>query len=279
MPRVDGRVPRRSTSTTVPTTPPAGNTGTGGGGRGGFGGGGGGGLGAAAGAFQAQFQACLPPSYQAYEAQVVVPTQTIEQVINPPSTNTQTSSYTVAGVDPSSPNTGLITKAQVVKGNWFSSKPADQILVSTAYASTKSIKVGQSLTIDKTSYSVVGLVNPTLTGDTSDIYFDLATLQSSSSNSGRINEVLVQVNKPSDVNTVAARHQEGAPWRGGAHRPSRWPIRSPAACPTHILGRNLGGALAVIVLLAAFLIAALLTMSSIAKRSARSARCGPIGWS
>ena len=69
-----------------------------------------------------------------------------------------------------------------MSGKWFGAKPADEILVNTAYASTNGIKVGQQLTIDKTTFTVVGLVNPTLTGDTSDIYFDLSTLQTLGSN-------------------------------------------------------------------------------------------------
>ena len=81
---------------------------------------------------------------------MVVPEQTITRVLNPPPTNTETKSYTVAGVNPADTSTGLITTAQVVSGKWFGAKPADEILVNTAYASTNSIKVGQQLTIDKT---------------------------------------------------------------------------------------------------------------------------------
>ena len=67
--------------------------------------------------FGSAFTKCLPASYQQYEAQVVVPQQTITRVLNPPTTNTETKSYTVAGVDPSEPQLGLITTAQVVSGN------------------------------------------------------------------------------------------------------------------------------------------------------------------
>src|ERR1019366_1776733 len=97
------------------------------------------------------------PAQISYEQKVVVPEQTITQVLNPPTTNTSTSTYTVAGVDPSSPNTGLITKAQVVLGTWFTANPADEVLVNTAYASTKKLKAGGTLTINSKSYKIVGL--------------------------------------------------------------------------------------------------------------------------
>ena len=263
--------PGATTTTTAPTGP-GGGRGLGGGGGGGFGGFGGS-------AFGAAITKCLPASYQQYEAKVVVPEQTITRVLNPPSTNTETKSYTVAGVDPADTSTGLITTAQVVKGSWFGAKPADEILVNTAYASTNDIKVGQQITIDKTTFTVEGLVNPTLTGDTSDIYFDLSTLQTLGSNTSRVNEVLVKVAKSSDVDTVAAAIHKELP---GAQILTDKELSGQVTgslSNAHTLATHLGGALAVIVLLAAFLIAALLTLSSIAKRVREIGTLRAIGWS
>ncbi len=277
-----------SGTSTTPTSTPAGTTAPSppgattattapGGAEGGRGFGGGGGFGGAA--FGAAFTKCLPASYQQYEAQVVVPEQTITRVLNPPTTNTETKSYTVAGVNPADTSTGLITTAQVVSGKWFGANPADEILVNTAYASTNNIKVGQQLTIDKTSFAVVGLVNPTLTGDTSDIYFDLTTLQTLASNGSRVNEVLVKVTKSSDVSAVAAAIHKELP--GAQVLTSKSLANSVTGSLTnaHTLATHLGGALAVIVLLAAFLIAALLTLSSIAKRVREIGTLRAIGWS
>ena len=263
-----------STATTAPgapaTTAP---TGTGGtrtfGGGGGFGGA----------AFGAAFTKCLPASYQQYITQVVVPEQTVTRVLNPPTTNTETKSYTVAGVDPKNSSSGLITKAQLVSGTWFTSTPADEILVSTAYASTNGIKVGQTLTIDKTNYKVVGLVNPTLTGDVSDIYFDLATLQSNATQANRINEVLVKVGKSADVNTVAAAIKKELP--GATVLTSKQLAGQVTGSLSNAkkLASDLGVALGFIILAAALLIAALLTLSSIAKRVREIGTLRAIGWS
>jgi len=200
-------------------------------------------------------------------------------VLNPPTTNTSTSSYTVAGVDPSNSSSGLITKAQLVSGTWFTSNPADEILVSTAYASSNDIKVGQTWTINKTGYKVVGLVNPTLTGDTSDIYFDLATLQSASSQPARINEVLVKVNKSTNVNSVAAAIKKELP--GATILTSKQLAGQVNGSLSNAkkLASDLGVALGIIILVAALLIAALLTLSSIAKRVREIGTLRAIGWS
>ena len=48
----------------------------------------------------------MTPAQKAYQQKVLVPEQTITRVLNPPTTNTATSSYTVAGVDPSNRHDG-----------------------------------------------------------------------------------------------------------------------------------------------------------------------------
>lgn len=225
------------------------------------------------------FTSCLPIRFRQYIATVVVPQETITRVLNPPTTNTATQGYTVAGVDPASPNSGLITKAQLVSGTWFTGTPAHEVLVSTAYASTHDLKVGQRLTIDKVAYQVVGLVNPTLTGDASDIYFDLSTLQSDASQASRINEVLVKVARSDDVGPVAAAIKKELP---GATILTSKQLASQVTGSLQDakkLASDLGVALGIIILVAALFIAALLTLSSIAKRVREIGTLRAIGWS
>ncbi|HVC42461.1 MAG TPA: ABC transporter permease [Candidatus Saccharimonadales bacterium] len=221
---------------------------------------------------------CLPARYQQYVAQVVVPTETVTRILNPPTTNTQTKSYTAAAVDPADTTTGLITSAQVVAGSWFSSAPTDEILVNTAYASTNNIKAGQTITINGTVYTVRGLVTPTLTGNVSDIYFDLATLQSLSTNPSRINEVLVKVSTASDVDAVAAAIKAKLPGAQVLTAKSLANQVTGSLANAQTIAANLGGAMAVIILLAAFLIAALLTTSSVSKRVREIGTLRAIGW-
>ncbi len=112
-------------------------------------------------------------------------------------------------MDTSHPASGLITKAQLAKGTWFGTTASTEVLVDTAYASTQHITAGQILTVDSQRFTVAGLVNPTLTGDTADLYFSLPTLQSLANDSGRVNEVLVKVTNAAKVGDVAAaiRHE------------------------------------------------------------------------
>jgi ABC-type lipoprotein release transport system permease subunit len=259
-----------------PTTAANGTGGTAGGGRGG------GGFGR--GFFNADnpaFIACLPQADQTYITKVVVPQQTIRQVLNPPSTDTSTSTYTVAGVDANHPNTGVITKAQLAAGHWFDTDPTgtNEVLVSSAYASTKKLLVGGTLSINGVDYKIVGLVNPTLTGNVSDIYFDLPTMQTLSSSSQRINEVLVSVHDSSQVGAVAAAIKRALPGAQVLTSKDLADQVTGSLANAHRLANDLGGALAIVVLLAAFAIAALLTLSNIAKRVREIGSLRAIGWS
>ena len=223
-------------------------------------------------------QKCLPQRIQQFNAQVVVPAQTISRILNPPSTDTQTKTYTVAAVDPTNQKSGLITVSQVTSGSWFSSTPDNEILVNTAYASTNSIKAGQSLTLNGTAYTVKGLVAPTLTGNVSDIYFDLKTLQALSTNPSRVNEILVKVAHASDVDAVAAAITIKLPGAQVLTAKSLANQVTGSLANAQSLAASLGGAMAVIILLAAFIIAALLTTSSVGKRLREIGTLRAIGW-
>jgi ABC-type lipoprotein release transport system permease subunit len=239
---------------------------------------GGGGGDGGVGRFGAAYQKCLPARLQQYIATVVVPAQTINRVLNPPSTDTQTKTYTAAGVNPADRTSGLITAAQVVSGSWFSATPANDILVNSAYASSNAITPGQKLTINGTAFTVVGLVNPTLTGNISDMYFDIDTLQSMSTNASRVNEVLVKVANSDQVDTVAAAIQKKLPGAQVLTAKSLANQVSGSLATARSLASTLGTALAVIILLAAFLVAALLTTSSVAKRVREIGTLRAIGW-
>jgi ABC-type lipoprotein release transport system permease subunit len=225
------------------------------------------------------FQKCLTPAQITYQNTVTVPEQTVNEVLAAPTTNISDSSYTVAGVDPSDQTTGLITKSQLVKGTWFTSNPADEVLLATSYAAKENVTVGGKIAINSVDYTVVGTVNPTLTGDSSDVYFDMATLQKLSTESSRVNEVLVSVAKASNVTTVANEIKKALPGATVLTDKTLADQVKGSLSDAQKLANDLGGALAVVVLLAAFLIAGLLTLSSVAKRTREIGSLRAIGWS
>lgn len=220
---------------------------------------------------------CLPQRFREFEASFITPMRTIQQLINPPSTDITSKSYAAAGIDPASPSSGLVTTEQLTSGKWISS-PSD-VLVAAGYATKNSIAVGQKLTINGKTFTVAGLVNPTLTGSTADIYFPLATLQELAGKAGRVTQVLVKVSDAADVDAVAKRIETALPGAQVVTTSSLADQVTGSLKDAKSLASRLGGALGVIVLAAAFIIAVLLTLSSIAKRVREIGTLRAIGWS
>jgi ABC-type antimicrobial peptide transport system permease subunit len=225
------------------------------------------------------FQNCLPDRFKQFDAQFTTPLQNIQQVVNPPSTDITNQPYTAAGIDPTTPKVGLVTKDQLTSGRWLTKDAPNEVLVNVAYANTKSLKLGSTIPINGTDYTTVGLVNPTLTGSTADIYFPITTLQKLAGKDGRVTQVLVKADKAKSLAAVTAEIQKLVP---GAEVVTSKALANQVTgnlADAHNLAKDFGGILAVIVLLAAFTIAVLLTLSSISKRVREIGTLRAIGWS
>lgn len=225
------------------------------------------------------FDECLPKRFREFQASVITPLRTIQQVVNPPSTDITSTSYTAAGVDPARPDAGLVTREQLVAGRWISKDAPTEVLVATGYANKNGLKIGSTIPINGKTFTVVGLVNPTLTGSTADIYFPLATLQEMAGKQGRVTQVLVKVDDASKVDAVAKEIQKALPGAQVVTTKSLADQVTGSLKDAKNLAGRLGAALGVIVLVGAFAIAMLLTLSSIAKRVREIGTLRAIGWS
>lgn len=225
------------------------------------------------------FEGCLPQRFREFRAQFTTPLQTIRQVVDPPSTDITSQSYTAAGLDPTHPEVGLVTAEQLAGGRWLAKDATDEVLLNVAYANTRSLAVGRTIPINGTDYKVVGLVRPTLTGNTADVYFPLATLQTLAGKAGRVTQVLVKARGAGSVDAVATSIKKALPGAEVVTTKALADQITGSLADAQSLVSRLGGALAVIVLAGAFAIAALLTLSSVAKRVREIGTLRAIGWS
>ena len=152
-----------------------------------------------------------PQRFQQFAATFTVPQQTINSIVNPPQTDLSNTTYNVAGVDPANQHSGLITVDQLVAGKWFSPNATNEVLLGATYAQKNKLPVGSKITVNGTTYNVVGIVNPTLTGETADVYFPLATLQKLATKQDRVTQILVKAKSSNDVDKVAAAIQKQLP--------------------------------------------------------------------
>lgn len=224
------------------------------------------------------FRACLPARFQRLRATIVTPRQTLQQVLDPPQTNIKTEPYTIGGVDQTQPNLALVTPGQVTSGRYFSAAGGTEALVGTTYAKSHSLKPGSTLDLNGTTFTVVGLVQPPLGGQTSDVYLPLAQLQKLANLAGQANVALVRAQGSASVANVQRSIEKTLPGSQVASAKQVADRINGSLVDASNLSHDLGLALSVIAAAAAFLIAALLTLSSVGKRVRELGTLKALGW-
>lgn len=248
-----------------------------GGGQGGNQGGGlGGRQGGQGGGNRAAFAQCLPERMQRFRATITTPRETLRQVLDPPQTDIKSESYTIGGVQLGDPTMGLVTAAQVSAGRFL--KGGREALVSATYAARKSLKVGAKLNLNGTTFTVVGLVNPPLGGQGVDVYLPLAQLQKLSDQKNLVNVVLVRAGDSASVAAVEKRIQAAYSQAEVASAKQVAGTISGSLVDAANLSHSLGLALSIVAAAAAFLLAALLALSSVGKRVRELGTLKALGW-
>jgi ABC-type antimicrobial peptide transport system permease subunit len=262
---------------------PAGTTGAAGPtGAGGFGQRGGGGGGQGGGGFRlfgrGVFGQCFPARFRQFRTRFTTPTQTLRQVLDPPQTNIQTEPYTIGGVNTNQPSIALITPAQVVKGRYFAAGGGHQALLAPSYASKHKLTVGSKMTLNGTTFVVVGIVTPPLGGQTADVYLPLAQLQKLAGEKGLANVALVRTTSSSQVDSVQKTIEQNLTGSQVASSKQVADKITGSLVDASNLSGKLGLVLSILAVAAAFLIAALLTLTSVGKRVRELGTLKALGW-
>jgi hypothetical protein len=222
------------------------------------------------------FAKCLPERMQRFRATITTPRETLQQVLDPPQTDIKSESYTIGGVQLGDPTTGLVTSAQVSTGRFL--KGGLEALVSGTYAARKTVKVGSKLNLNGTKFTVVGLVNPPLGGQGVDVYLPLAQLQKLSDQKNLVNVVLVRADDSASVAAVEQRIQAAYAQAEVASAKQIAGTISGSLVDAANLSHSLGLALSIVAAAAAFLLAALLALSSVGKRVRELGTLKALGW-
>ncbi len=189
-------------------------------------------------------------------------------------------SRTVTGVDQSQPDIAPVTPSQITKGEYFSSAGAPrQAIVSSAYAGTKNLAVGDSIDLGGKTFRIIGVASSPIGGSASDVYVKLATLQKVADYANQVSAVQVRATSAGEVDAVAAAIEKAFP-NSQVTTASDLAARVGGSLnDARDLSATLGRILAIVGLVAAVLIASLLTLSSVAKRTRELGTLKALGWS
>jgi ABC-type antimicrobial peptide transport system permease subunit len=233
------------TDTKITGTIPAINVGGSGSGSGGFGGGGGGGGGTFRGSF--------------------TPT-----------------SFSVDGVDLASNAAALgpLSTGKLAAGRTLDAADnnANVALVDSNYATANKIAVGSTATIAKTSFKVVGIVSVPSSNTSYDYYIPLARAQALSGLKNDVNTIYVAADSASNITTVSKSISTALPKTTVTNSSDLANQLTGSVASASSLANNLGKWLAIAVLVAAFLLASLLTMSAVSRRVREFGTLKALGW-
>ena len=196
-----------------------------------------------------------------------------------PPENIDASNLSVTGVDQRTKELGAITPGQITSGRYFRLTDAREAILNESYASRENLAVGDSVSLGGKTFTVVGIAETPLGGQSSDVYVKLQQLQALSDRVGRANTVYVRAESVDDVGAVAASIEgtlDGASVTTSEDLADR--VAGTLVDAKNLAG-TLGTALMVVGLLSAFLIASLLTLSSVTKRIRELGTLKALGWS
>ena len=196
-----------------------------------------------------------------------------------PPENLDVSNLTVSGVDQRNTELGAITPGQVTSGRYFGTTNAREAILNESYASREDLGLGNTVTLGGKKFTVVGIAETPLGGRSSDVYVKLSELQALSDRVGRVNTVYVRAESAGDVASVAAAIESTIDGSSVTTAEDLAERVSGTLVDAKNLAGSLGTALMVVGLLSAFLIASLLTLSSVTKRIRELGTLKALGWS
>jgi putative ABC transport system permease protein len=189
----------------------------------------------------------------------------------------KTSSFSVDGVDISNSKVGVLSSATIKSGHTFSTADSHSnvALVSSDYATSRGLKVGSTIKVAGTKFTVIGIVQGS---STVNVYIPLARAQALAGLKGEVNTIYVSSDSSANISTVAKEISGALPKATVTTSSSLASEVSGSLTSAASLASSLGKWLSIAVLAAAFGLASLLTMSAVSRRVREFGTLKALGW-
>jgi ABC-type lipoprotein release transport system permease subunit len=191
-----------------------------------------------------------------------------------------TSSFSVSGVDPSNDSLGPLSSGTISSGHAITTAEASDnvAVIDSNYAKQENLKTGSKITVAGKSFTVVGIVKAAQGVTDADVYIPLARAQSLASMGGEVNTIYVSATSAANINAVSSEISKVLPTATVTTSSDLANEVTGSLSSASTLANSLGKWLAVAVLLAAFLMASILTMSAVTRRVREFGTLKAIGW-
>ena len=196
-----------------------------------------------------------------------------------------TSSFGVDGVDIGGGELGPLSSGKLSAGRTFAASDAssDVALVDASYATQNKLTTGSTIAIGDstgttTNFKVIGIVSEPAGDNPSDVYIPLAVAQKLANMKNDVNTIYVAASSSSAISTVSAEIAKALPAETVTTSSDLASEVTGSLSSASSLANNLGKWLALAVLVAAFLLASLLTMAAVSRRVREFGTLKALGW-
>ncbi|MER8068977.1 ABC transporter permease [Streptomyces sp. NPDC094034] len=189
-------------------------------------------------------------------------------------------SYTVFGTDVAAPALGPLTSSKITTGRTFESTETDAAVavVDSAYAKEKSLAVGKTVTISGTKFSIVGVATADSGDSAANLYVPLKKAQTLADSKDKVTTVYVKAADSQQIAAVKSAIQKNIPDTTVTTSADLAGTVSGSLSTASDLATTVGKWLSIAVLIAAFLVAGLLTSSAVSRRVREFGTLKALGW-
>ncbi|MGW7067666.1 ABC transporter permease [Streptomyces sp. NPDC054855] len=189
-------------------------------------------------------------------------------------------SYSVYGTDVSKLDLGPLTSSKISKGRTFTGSESDaKVAVADAsYAKEKKLSVGDTVTISGTKIEVVGIATPDSGDAAANLYLPLKRAQTLADSKNKITTVYVKAADSQRIDAVKSAIQKNVSGTTVTTSADLADTVSGSLSTASDLASSVGKWLSIAVLVAAFLVAGLLTSSAVSRRVREFGTLKALGW-
>ncbi|MFF2774262.1 ABC transporter permease [Streptomyces sp. NPDC058052] len=189
-------------------------------------------------------------------------------------------SFTLYGTDVTSPDLGPLTTSTVTQGRTFKATETDAavVVVDSAYAQQKDLAVGGELTVKGVTFEIIGIATADSGQSAAQVYLPLKRAQTLSGSAGKVTTVYVKATDSTRIDAVKAAIQKNVTGTTVTTSADLAQTVSGSLDTAAGLASSVGRWLSYAVLLAAVLVAGLLTSSAVSRRVREFGTLKALGW-
>ncbi|MFI6338106.1 ABC transporter permease [Streptomyces sp. NPDC050535] len=194
--------------------------------------------------------------------------------------NFDVNSYSVAGVDVTDQDLGPLATSKITSGKTFTTSQTNSkvAVVSASYAKENKLTTAKTITISDTKYDIIGIATPDSSESTTDVYLPLKQAQTLGDSAGEVTTIYVTATDSKQIDTVKATIQKNISGTTVTTSADLADTVSGSLSTASNLATSVGKWLSIAVLIAAFLVAALLTSSAVSRRVREFGTLKALGW-